>query len=305
MPIGPSSLAGWSAWTSCCFIWGSTFLFIRIGNDALPPVWAASLRLALAAALLALMARWAGHPFPRGPALRTAVAYGLLQFGVNFPLVYWGETRFPSGLTAVLFATIPLSTAVMTWTLGVERLTLAGFSGAGAALAGVALLVSGQLGGRVGFVPAIALLLSATISAAAGVVLKRGPRQSPLWSNAVGSLAGLPVCLAVSWLIGEPHPFPARFAAWFPVLYLTLAGSIGAFVLWAWLINHWPVTRVSFIAVVNPVVALLLGWLVLDERLTAASLGGSLLILLGLVLGLRGSAPVPGRASSPGGSEPR
>ena len=132
------------------------------------------------------------------------------------------------------------------------------------------------------------------------MILKRGPRQSPLWSNAVGATVGLAVCLAASFATGEPHPLPVRFAAWFPVLYLTLAGSVGAFVLFAWLINHWPVTRVSFIGVVNPVVALLLGWLVRGERLTLASLGGSGLVLVGLIFGLRGGAPPPAGPSSPG-----
>ena len=288
---GPRPALAWAAWTTCSLIWGSTFLFIRLGNDALAPVWAASLRLALAAVLLTLIARALRHPFPRGRALRAALAYGFLQFGVNFPLLYWGEKTFPSGLTAVLYATIPLSTALMTAALRMERLTPLKLAGAGVALAGVALLFSDQLGGRVGLVPGLVIFAAATFAAGSGVILKRGPRQSPLWSNAVGATVGLAVCLDVSFALGEPHPLPARFAAWFPVLYLTLAGSVGAFVLFAWLINHWPVTRVSFIGVVNPVVALLLGWLARDERLTLASLGGSALILVGVIFGLRGSAP--------------
>jgi len=287
----PHPAAAWGAWIACSLIWGSTFLFISLGNDALAPVWAASLRLALAALLLTLIAGGLGHPFPHGRALRAALAYGFLQFGVNFPLLYWGEKTFPSGLTAVLFATIPLSTALMTAALRMERLTPLKLAGAGVALAGVALLFSDQLGGRVGLVPGLALLTAASFAAGSGVILKRGPRQSPLWSNAVGATVGLVVCLVVSFAAGEPHPFPVRFAAWFPVLYLTLAGSVGAFVLFAWLINHWPVTRVSFIGVVNPVVALLLGWLVRDEHLTLASLGGSGLVLVGVIFGLRGSAP--------------
>ena len=289
--VGPHPVAAWGAWTTCSLIWGSTFLFISLGNDALAPVWAASLRLALAAVLLTLIARLLRHPFPRGPALRAALAYGFLQFGVNFPLLYWGEKTFPSGLTAVLYATIPLSTALITAALRMERLTPLKLAGAGVALAGVALLFSDQLGGRVSLAPGVALFTAATFAACSGVVLKRGPRQSPLWTNAVGALVGLAVCLLVSFAAAEPHAFPARFAAWFPVLYLTLAGSVGAFVLFAWLINHWPVTRVSFIGVVNPVVALLLGWLVRDEHLSLFSLGGSALVLVGVVFGLRGSAP--------------
>jgi probable blue pigment (indigoidine) exporter len=296
----PHPAAAWGAWSACSLIWGSTFLFISLGNDALAPVWAASLRLALAAVLLTLIARGLRHPFPRGRALRASLSYGLLQFGVNFPLLYWAEKTFPSGLTAVIFATIPLTTALTTAGLRMERLTALKLAGAGVALAGVALLFSDQLGGRVGLVPGLAIFAAATFASTSGVILKRGPRQSPLWSNAVGATVGLAVCLAVSFLAGEPHALPVRFAAWFPVLYLTLAGSVGAFVLFAWLINHWPVTRVSFIGVVNPVVALLLGWLVRGEHLTPASFGGSALVLAGVILGLRGSAPPPAGTPPPG-----
>jgi drug/metabolite transporter (DMT)-like permease len=256
-------------------------------------VWAASLRLALAAVLLTGIALLLRHPFPRGAALRAALGYGVLQFGLNFSLLYWGEKTFPSGLTAVLYATIPLSTALMAAATGLERLTRLKVAGALVALAGVALLFRGQPLGHVGLAPAAALLTAATLAAWSSLVLKRGPRQSPVWATAVASLAGLVVCLGVSFAIGETHPAPTRFAQWFPVVYLTLAGSVGAFVLFAWLLNHWPVTRVSFIGVVNPLVALLLGWALRDERLTLASLAGSALVLLGLVFGLRPDPHAP------------
>ena len=249
--------------------------------------------------LLSVLARALRHPFPRGAALRAALLYGLLQFGVNFSLLYWGETRFPSGLTAVLYATIPLSTALMTRALGMERLTWLKLAGAGVALAGVLLIFSGQMGQDVGLLPGAALLAAATVAAGSGVILKRGPRQSPVWSNAVGSWVGVAVCLAVSFAVREAHPLPVRAAAWVPVVYLTLAGSLGAFVLFAWLINHWPVTRVSFIGVVNPVVALVLGWLVRGERLGLASLAGSACVIAGVVMGLRATAPGPRSTAAP------
>ncbi len=263
-------------------------------------MWSASLRLALAAAILGIVALLLRHPFPRGAALRATLHYGVLQFGLNFSLLYWGEKTFPSGLTAVLYATIPLSTALMAAGTGLERLTRAKVAGAVIALGGVALLFAGQPLGGLGLLPAAALFAAATLAAWSSLVLKRGPRQSPVWATAVGSLAGLAVCLAVSFAVGEAHPLPVRFEQWFPVVYLTLAGSVGAFVLFAWLINHWPVTRVSFIGVVNPLVALLLGWALRDERLTPASFAGSALVLLGLVFGLR-----PGPAArAPGATEP-
>jgi drug/metabolite transporter (DMT)-like permease len=289
-PATPGTTAAWGAFATCSLIWGSTFLVISFGNDTLPPIWAASLRLALAGLCLGVLARALGHPFPRGTALRTALAYGVLQFGVNFPLLYWGEKSFPSGLTAVLYATIPLSTTFLARAHGLERLSSLKLAGAGVALAGVTLIFSGQWGGQVQLAPGAALLTAATLAAWSGVLLKRGPRQSPVWANAVGSWAGLAICLAVSFAAGESHPFPTQFAAWFPVVYLTCAGSVAAFVLFAWLINHWPVTRVSFIGVVNPVVALLLGWLFRHERLALASGVGSALVMAGVVLGLRAAS---------------
>jgi drug/metabolite transporter (DMT)-like permease len=115
-------LATWSAFFACSGIWGSTFLFIAIGNDALPPVWGAMWRLALAAAILIPLALLRGQPLPSGRALRYAIAYGALAYGVNFPLLYWGQLSVPSGISAVLYATLPLTTPLMAAAVRIERL---------------------------------------------------------------------------------------------------------------------------------------------------------------------------------------
>ena len=101
----PSSPAG--------TIWGSTFLVIAIGNDTLPPMWAAALRLFFAAIVLAVITRLIGHSFPPG-ALRAAVFLGVFQFGLDFPLLYWSGNHISSGLSAVMYATVPLSSALVT-----------------------------------------------------------------------------------------------------------------------------------------------------------------------------------------------
>src|SRR5258705_6092647 len=95
----------------CCLIWGSTFLAIRIGNEAAPPIWAATIRLALAAPLLAGLVLATRQHFPRGRALRGALLFGFFNFGVNLSLLYWGERVVPSGIAAVLFTNAPPSTA--------------------------------------------------------------------------------------------------------------------------------------------------------------------------------------------------
>ncbi len=294
------------AFAGCTLIWSSTFLVISIGNDSLPPVWAASLRLFLATLILGTLARVRRLPLPSGPAARAATWYGVLQFGLNFPLLYWGEKVIPSGLTAVLFATIPLTTALFAHGFGLERITPLKIVAAVVALGGVAVIFSGQIHDVFPAAPFVAVLAAAAVASLGTVLLKRGPRQSPIVVNAWGAAVGLPLCLAGSFLLGEPHPLPLTAGALGPLLYLTLAGSVGAFVLMAWLVQRWPATRISFIAVMTPTLAVTLGWLFRGERLGLATLAGSLLVVAGVAISVlsdrrragRAPAPSPGSAAS-------
>jgi drug/metabolite transporter (DMT)-like permease len=279
-----AALGPWGAFAGCTLIWSSTFLVIRIGNDSLPPLWAAALRLLLAAIVLGAIARVRGLGMPRGAAARTLTAYGVLQFGLNFPLLYWGETILPSGLAAVLFATIPLSAGLFAHGFGLERLTPLKVVAALVGLGGVALIYSGQIRSAVPALPFAAVLAAATAGSLATVLLKRGPRQSPFVVNAWGAAIGFPICLVASFVAGERHPWPGTPAMFVPLLYLTLAGSVGAFVLLSWLIPRWPVARISFIPVAVPMIALVLGGLVRGERLGAEGIAGSLLVVAGAAL---------------------
>jgi drug/metabolite transporter (DMT)-like permease len=275
------------AFAACGAIWGSTFLVISIGNDTLAPVWAATLRLTLAALLLGAWTRARGRALPRGAALRAALGYGVAQFGVNLPLLYWGEKMVPSGLAAVVFATIPLTSALMTRALGLERLTPGKVLGAVVALGGVALLFSSTLRAHAAPVRLGAIFVGATAASLGTVLLKRGPRQDPFGANAVGCAIGAPLAAAISFALGESHALPATLGAAWPLLYLTVGGSLGAYVLMSWLLNHWSVTRTAYVTVIVPVIALALGALLRHERLVPASLGGAALVLAGLLIGMR------------------
>ena len=302
-PHATHPLAPYAAFAGCCAIWGSTFLFISMGNDTVPPLWAATLRLGLASLLLVALTRLTGRSLPRGPALYTAAGFGFLNFGFGFCLLYWGEKTVPSGLAAILYGTVPLSTALFARAAGLERIRALKIAGALVALAGVGMIFSGELRARVSGLPIVAIFMAATVASASGVVLKRGPHQHPLGANAVGAMAGLLVCAAGSFLAREPHAIPHDPRAVLPILYLTLAGSVGAFVLYVWLVNHWDVTRVSFVAVVVPVVAVLFGSAVRHERLTSAHWAGALLVFAGLALGIlsdrkRSTAAAPALAGA-------
>ena len=279
----------WLAFAACGVIWGSTFLVISLGNDTLPPVWAATLRLIAASLLLGGFTVARRLPWPRDDAMRAAIGFGACQFGINFPLLYWGEKLVPSGLAAVLYATIPLSSAFVTRAFGLERLTVAKLAGAAIAVAGVAVLFSGSFRGQVAPLGLLAIFIAATVAGFGTVLLKRGPRQSPIAANAVGCAVGAVMSGAISAAIGEAHSLPATVGAALPVLYLTVAGSLGAFVIMSWLVNHWPVTRTSYVTVIVPVIALGLGSAVRREPLTPTNVAGAALVLCGLVIGMRGA----------------
>lgn len=291
-----------AAFVTASAIWGSTFLVIAIGNDALPPIWAATLRLALAAVLLLGLARLRGTALPRGPALTAAVLYGAFEFGVNFGLLYWGEQWVPSGIAAVVYATTPLSAAMFAWLLRVERADARTIFGAIVGLVGVVLIMRGEMKAAVPLGPLVAVVVAAIVAALAGVFLKRGPPQSAIAANGVGAAVGFAMLLPASFVLGEAHPIPVAVEAWLPILYLTLAGSVGAFVLFAWLINQWPVTKASFISVLIPLIAFALGAAVRGERPTPLAWAGAVLILGGVVVALTGR-PSNAKASAASSAE--
>jgi len=271
----------------CCLIWGSTFLAIRVGNEAVPPVWAATIRLVLAAPLLTLLVLATRQRFPRGPALRGALLFGIFNFGVNMSLLYWGERVVPSGIAAVLYATVPLSTALIAAGMRVERLVASKVAAAIVAIVGVAIIFAGELKLDVPLEGLIAIFLAATAASLSSVFLKRTPQPSAIAANAVGAAAGAIVCAAVSLVIGEDHSLPSTLAGWGPIVYLTLVGSLGAYVLYTWLVQHWPVTNASMVGVVVPVLAVILGAVAKQEQRSAESYLGAAVVLVAVIVALR------------------
>ena len=290
-PVSPA--LGWGAWGTCTVIWGGTFLIIAFGNDQVPPVWGATLRLALAAVVLLVIMAILRHPLPRGPALVSAVRFGLFQFGLNFPFLYMGEMRVSSGLSAVIYSTVPLSAAFLTWIFGVEPLRPIRIVGALIAILGVATIFFSQL--KANAEPwAMAFVLLSSWSACLGtVLLKRGPRLSPIDANAIGTAVGAVVCWVWSLLLREPQQLPRDWAAIAPILYLAIVGSVVTFVVYAWLVNHWEVSRISYMTVVIPVIAVVLGVLLRNEQVSGPSLAGAGIVLIGVVVGLQLWKPQP------------
>ena len=289
MPVtSPHRAAGarpWLAFAFCCLAWGSTFLFIAIGNDTLAPVWAGALRLGVSAVVLALIAVVLRRPWPRGPELSAALWFGFVDFGLSLPLLYWGQRKVSSSAAGVVFATIPLATLVFARMFGLERLSRVKIAAAIAGLAGVALL---SIGPRVGGSEAVALAavaLSAVGAALSGVILKRAPYSDPVAMNAIAHAIGAAVCFPLSLAMGERWTLPAG-SGLVSFLYLTLVGSIGVFIVFAWLVRHWSASRMSYITIVTPVVAMALGVGLRGERLAPNTLLGAAIVLGAVVVAM-------------------
>lgn len=282
------------AFGACGLIWGTTFLAIRVGNDSLPALWACTLRFVLAALILNGIVLVTRQGWPRGEAVKPAVWYGVLEFGISMPLLYWGEKVVPSGLAAVLYAICPVSAMLTARMLGMERLNPRRLAAAILAFGGVAVIFWRELAEGGSPLGLVAIFFAAVAAPLAGLMLQRGPKQSPIAVNAVGTLIGIPFAFVCSIALGERAVLPTTSAQVFPVVYLAVVGSVGAFVIFAWLINHWRATTVSFLGVIVPVIAVVVGAAARHEALAPGSLAGAAIVLVGVVAALRSeSGPKP------------
>lgn len=279
------------AFVACALIWGTTFLAIRFGNETTPPVWAATIRLVLASVVLFGITGALRMPLPRGRALRGAVLWGLFNLGINFSLLYIGETTVPSGISAVLFATVPLTTALLAAAFGVERLVTRKLIAAVVAIGGVAIIFAGELGVSVPFAGLLTVFLGASAAALANVLLKQAPKQQVIPLNAIGTAVGAAVCLIVSTAIGESHAIPSAISAWVAIGYLTVAGSLGAFVLYSWLVTNWSVSNASLLGVTVPIIAVIVGGLVKGEQPAALTYVGAAVVVSAILIALRAPHP--------------
>ena len=273
-----------------CVIWGSTWLVIKVGYGGLGPFNVASLRFFIAGVLMALMMPLLRARWPRGRVEWTLVVWiGLVLFAGDYGLIYWAEQWLESGLTAILFATLPLITIVFAHLyLAGERITGRKLAGTLLAFGGVVALFGDHVrldASRSG--PMIAIIASAVCAAAAGVASKRhGTVLHPAALNAPAMIVGAAALLVASVVNGDGYTLPRDSGAWAAIAYLAIAGSVISFLGYFSLLKTWSVTSLSFISVFTPAIALFLGFIFLDERPTLWTAVGTALILGGVILAL-------------------
>jgi drug/metabolite transporter (DMT)-like permease len=273
-------------------VWGSTYLAIRVGVREVPPFLLAGMRFFAAGIVLYVWMRAKGTASPTGREWASASLLAVLIFVFDYGLVFWAEKRVPSGIAAVMMATIPVFMALAEIIfLRTQKLTLRLGFALGMGILGVAVLVSrsGRFGdSAIDLSGAIALVVGAiSWSLAAILTRKFSLPESKVMSSGSQMLSGGILLILTSAMLGEFKGFDVRavsFGAWLALVYLIVAGSIISFTAYVWLIHHESPTKVGTYAYVNPVVAVLLGYALGGEALGPRTIVGTLLVLLSVVV---------------------
>ncbi|HEV2880235.1 MAG TPA: EamA family transporter [Pyrinomonadaceae bacterium] len=278
-------------WLLLSLIWGSTWLFIKLGLQDLPPFTFAGVRFVIAASILLCVIAARRVPLPRAGRDWLLIALtGVMAFSVNYGLLFWGEQRTSSGLAAILQTIIPAFGLIIAhYYLPDERITLWKVCGIALGIAGVALIFSDQASvedGKSALAGSAAIVVGAFGVAYSNVLVKARARHIEPAALAAGQMVFGLVPLLLAGVLFEGNPFTFRWSplAVLSLLYLALVGSAIAFLMFYWLVRNMDVTKTMLIPLVTPPIAVFLGWLVLGEGLTWRTAVGALGIMSGIAL---------------------
>ncbi len=278
-----------AAFAAVYVIWGSTYFFIKVAVETLPPLLMAGVRFLVAgAALLAVTSRMRGaarDPIGWRQWRATAITGGLLLLGGNGGVAF-GEQYVPSGVVALEVATVPLFIALFGAVVLGRRLGRIAVGGIVIGLLGTAVLLRPGSGGDIGH---MLLVLASPLSWAIGsLYATRGPLpKRALVATGMEMLCGGALLLVTGLLTGEGsavHLGQVSVASWLSVLYLIVFGSLVAFSAYVWLLTKVATTAVATYAYVNPLVAVLLGWAFLGERITGQTVVAAALIVVAVAV---------------------
>ena len=274
------------------FVWGSTYLAIRVGVREVPPFLLAAMRFLIAGLVLCGWMILRGERSPSRHQWMSAFLLASLIFVLDYGLLFWAEQRVPSGIAAVMLATIPAFMALSEIALlRTQKLTIRLAVALLIGLGGVAVLMSHSLslGGQpIDRAGSVALIIASVgWSVAASLMRKLPLPASKVMSSGAQMLAGGVLLALTAGALGELrnfHPWAVSRGAWLSLAYLIVAGSIVGFTAYTWLIDHESPTKVGTYAYVNPVVAVLVGYFVGGEELGLRTILGALFVLISVVV---------------------
>jgi O-acetylserine/cysteine efflux transporter len=281
-----------AVWLILALIWGTTWIFIKIGLDDLPPIAFAASRFLLGVIILFFIIKIRKIPLPTSAKEWRLIALtGVLQFSVNYSMVFWSEQYITSGLAAVLQAMITVFGLILAWFfLPNERITKLKIVAVTMGIIGVGVIFYDQLSVQsfMAFLGCLGVVIGSYAAAQASILVKaKGGAIHPAALVFCQMLCGLPAIIIYSLVAeGNPLTFNWSWKAIGCVLYLTIAGTITAFWLYYWLLERIESTKAMMISLVTPLLAVIIGWLVLGEKLPPQTGIGGLLIIasIGLIV---------------------
>jgi drug/metabolite transporter (DMT)-like permease len=277
----------WTALWTVYLIWGSTYLFIAITVETIPPLLAVSTRFILAGTIMAaVVLRRGGSLRVSRRAFCSCALIGLLLPGAN-AVLFFAERNVPTGLASLLIASVPLWVVVMRL-VGRERLGVTALAGVGVGFVGVAVLLQPSGGATVAGVSLCivsAVMWSAGSVFSARLEMPSDPFAATTYEMLSGGIALLPFGLLS---VGSVSPSTASILSW---VYLVTIGSVVGFTAYTWLLAHAPLGTVSTYAYVNPVVAILLGVLFRGEHLSGRILIGAAIVVAAVAVVVRREPP--------------
>ena len=291
------------AFIAIYLVWGSTYLAIRYAVETIPPLVTAGIRHTIAGGILFAWAYARGFRPKREHWIAGAIV-GALFFLVGHGSLHWAEQHVASGLAALLIATEPMFILVLAWASGQQKISRVSALGLACGVAGVAILTGIELSTKDTSLMGMLAVLLGSLSWAAGVVIspKLKLPTDALARTAVPLVCGAVMLLVAAGVTGEfqsLHWSAVSLKSILGLAYLIVFGSIVAFTAYTWLLQRSPPTLVATHTYANPVVAVLLGWLLASEPMTGRVALASVAILGAIVLIRKGERVVEKRPIAP------
>ncbi|MCX6829923.1 MAG: EamA family transporter [candidate division Zixibacteria bacterium] len=278
-------------YTLLCLIWGSTWMAIKVGLEDSPPLWSAGLRFVIAGLMVLVISRFRSAKFPRSwKELGKVAIPGIFMYGLSYMLVYRSEVYIDSALTAVLFASFPFFVAgISHFMLREESLNLWGWVGLVIGFLGTAVVsYDSLLQSRFVFLGTLLVLLAAAASAYGTVYIRARLKEYDIAVMAsIQMILGALIIVLTAFIFEPLNAFRITFKSVTALFYLAVFGTVVAFLGYYWLLKRLRAIIVSQIGFITPIIALILGYFFMSERLSFRAGIGSLLILAGVFLVVR------------------
>jgi drug/metabolite transporter (DMT)-like permease len=262
---------------------GLNFVAVRFSNRELPPFEGAALRFAAASVLFLGYVLARRIALPRGRGLTGAVLFGLLGFSGAYAFLYWGLVSAPAAMGSVALALVPVATPLLAAAHGLERIRARSLIGGVLAVAGIAVVLSGQLATGLPLTSVVALLLAAATAAESGVVIKYFPRSHPAATNGVAMGVGAAALVLISRVAGESWVVPTQPATLIAYAYI-VASTVVLFAMILYILGRWSASAASLQFPMQPLVTVVAASILAGEGIALPFVIGAVIVLVGVLV---------------------